>query len=117
MRTDIARLIRASQLLAVPSKIEGLPLNVLEAMMLGTPVIASAVGGIPEVINNENIGVLINPNNYVELANEIIVLLSNPEKAREIAEKAHDEALRRFIPEIMIEKIEKIYNALIKKKQ
>lgn len=76
--SDIARLMQASRCFIAPSRNEGLPLVVLEAMASGRPVIASAVGGIPEVIESGINGLLVPPEDPEALALAICYYLQNP---------------------------------------
>ncbi len=74
---------------------EGLPLAVLEAMACGKPVVASAVGGIPEVVHNGENGLLVSED-PAELAGRIVEILSSPELAERIAANAAANVVARF---------------------
>jgi glycosyltransferase involved in cell wall biosynthesis len=80
---DILRLIDESTIFVLPSRWEGASISILEAMSRNVPVIATSVGGIPEVISNGQDGILVNPENPEMLAEAIIYLLEN-EKLREM---------------------------------
>lgn len=73
----------AADTLILPSLNEGMPLAIMEALSCGTPVIASKVGGIPEIVNDKN-GILIDPNNTEELVSAIRKLCDNPEYLKEL---------------------------------
>ena len=90
----IHKLMKKSTFLVLPSLSEGLPLTVLEAMASGLPVIASRVGGIPEIVVDGHNGLLVPPRSVERLAFAMDRLLSNPSliielgrRAREVAEK------------------------------
>lgn len=72
------------------------PLVVLESMAVGTPVITTRVGGIPELIKSGENGILINPDDPTALAEEIVNLINNPRKHREIGERATSFVREKF---------------------
>ncbi len=76
-------------LLVMPSLTEGLPITLLEAMRGRVPVIASKVGGIPNVLENGVVGILVEPGDVVGLANAIKGLASSKVRCKKLAEDAH----------------------------
>lgn len=78
-RNDIENVLNSLNLYIQPSLSEGHPLSVLEAMSLGVPVIASAVGGIPEIIQKQKFGTLVKAGNVEELRGCIEKSLTDPE--------------------------------------
>lgn len=87
-RADIPYWMSVAEMLILPSRAEGRPNVVLEAMSCGLPVIATNVGGIPELIENEQTGLLFQPGDSAVLASLIVNLLENPEKGCQLANKA-----------------------------
>ncbi len=85
-RSDIPRILAAIELFVLPTLEEGMSVAILEAMCAGKPVIASRIGGVPEVVTRET-GILVHPGDSGELANAIDYLLSDA-KARERMGKA-----------------------------
>lgn len=75
---NVHEYLQASDIFILPSEYEGLPMSVLEAMSSGLPVIASAVGGIPEVVRHLETGILVKPRDSEGLAREIIGLIDSP---------------------------------------
>lgn len=86
--TETLRNIADSDILVLPSFMEGLPIVLMEAMAIGTPVIASRVAGIPELVADGESGLLFTPSNWYELAACIRRLASDEELRTSLAEKA-----------------------------
>ena len=110
---DARRWIAGMDVLAVPSLSEGAPLVVLEAMASGTPVVASAAGGIPEQIGHEREGLLVPPGNACLLAGAIVRLLEDGETAARLASAARLRARREFEHGAMVDRVEGIYRAVL----
>lgn len=68
---DVADWFSASDVVVLPSRNEGFPAVLMEAQSCGRPVVATKVGGIPEIVNSENLGILVNPEDSHELAEGI----------------------------------------------
>ncbi|MBN1472508.1 MAG: glycosyltransferase [Syntrophaceae bacterium] len=96
---------------AIPSLTEGLPITLLEAMQARVPVIASHVGGIPFVLENET-GYLFAPARPEAISDAIISVVNNREAAREKAEKAYRHFVANFSSLTMAENYRKLYNRL-----
>ncbi|NDY73890.1 hypothetical protein DO021_19330 [Desulfobacter hydrogenophilus] len=92
---DIAPLMKTGDLFIIPSHHEGLPLSLLEAMASGLPVIASAVGGIPELLTPDK-GWLVPPANPDVLADTIETVLDNPDRALKKAQQGRIEVLSAY---------------------
>ena len=114
---DIERILPMAELFILPSLWEGLPNALLEAMAAGKPVVATKVGGIPEIVVHGETGVLIPPRDTDALAAVIIDLLQNRLKAKDMGEAGRIRAGKRFSIYKMIEKTENLYQELLKKKQ
>ena len=76
-RSDVEAVLRAADLCVVPSRSEGFSLAALEAMATGLPVVATRVGGLPEVVRDGETGVLVEPDNPPALAKAVIRLLAD----------------------------------------
>jgi len=94
-RDDVAELLPAFDVFALSSQHEGLPISLLEAMAAGVPCVATSVGGVPEVINNGNEGLLVPAGDGVALADALNALLHAPELRNAIGARAAQTA-RRF---------------------
>jgi glycosyltransferase involved in cell wall biosynthesis len=103
-REDVAEILHVSSVLALPSHgaVETLPLAVLEAMAAGVPVVASAVGSIPEIIENGVNGRLIAPADPIGLSDAICHIFDDSEETRSIISRAGETVRRRYTVEKMI---------------
>lgn len=115
-REDIAKILASLDISLHTSFCEGTPIAIMEAMFAGKAIIATAVGGIPEMIVDGESGILIPSGNSKALANAITALSRDKELARRIGEAAHKRAMERFTLEMMIENITKLYNDFIESK-
>lgn len=106
---NAASYLKAFDFFILPSIKEGLPYTIMEAMAAGLPVIASKVGGIPELIDNNINGILIEPKKSDLIAEEIVKLLEQPAVAKRLAKKAEQKAKQEFGLERMIEKTKELY--------
>jgi glycosyltransferase involved in cell wall biosynthesis len=99
-------------LLALPSYIENLPMVIIEAMAAGLPVVASAVGGIPDVIEAGKEGLLVEPGDVGELADAIACLLQNQSIRTSMALNARQKYESHYSPQCVIPRVELIYQEL-----
>jgi glycosyltransferase involved in cell wall biosynthesis len=83
-RSDATRLLAGLDVLAVPSRSDGSPLVVCEAMAAGVPVVASRVGGLPDLVEDGGSGLLVRPGEAEDLARALVSLLLDPEAARRL---------------------------------
>jgi spore coat protein SA len=88
------------------------PLVVLETMASGTCIIASKVGGVPEVVDHEVNGVLVTPNQIDELAKALNDVLQHPEKAQQMAAAARQKMLDGYAWQHLVSRLEHRLNAL-----
>jgi glycosyltransferase involved in cell wall biosynthesis len=109
-RDDVPSVTAALDVAVLPSYREALGLVVLEAMALGRPVVASAVGGIPEMIDDGRTGLLVPPHDPEALAAAIVRLLRDHPFADTIAKAGHDQVHQRFCIQLMVRAIEGIYD-------
>lgn len=108
-REDIPALQSAADLFVMPSLWEGLPLAILEAMLAGTPVIASRTSGIPEAIEDGRDGLLVAPGDVDELAVALETLLNSREERRRLGAQGRARAERDFTIERMADDYERLY--------
>ena len=87
-RTDVPELLPAFDVFVLPSRYEGLPLSVVEAMVCGVPVVASAVNSVGDVVTHGETGVLVPPRRPAALCSAVAHLLDHPRDAALLAERA-----------------------------
>ena len=100
-RTDVPRVIQAFDVFALPSRSEGLPLVVPEAMSAALPIIATSVGGLPGVVDHMHTGFLIEVDED-QLRAALSMLVNDPDRAREMGTRARQAALARYSHERMV---------------
>jgi glycosyltransferase involved in cell wall biosynthesis len=105
--------MRSLDVLVVPSRTEGSPLVTLEAMAAGVPVLASAVGGVPDQIRHESEGLLVPPGDPVALSDALLRLLEDPGFARALGEAGRLRAATEFGYPTMLRRIEAVYRAAL----
>lgn len=111
-RLDVPRLLRAATMSVLPSRSEGLPNVVLEAMAVGVPVIATAVGGVPEVVVDGVTGLLVPAADPSVLAAAIERLLAEPALAARLGAAGRQLVVERFSMERMVRATEQLYQSL-----
>lgn len=113
-RADIPDLLAGSDIFIAPSRSEGLPVAVLEAMAAGRPVVASDVGGNREVL--KGVGWLAPPDDPVALARVLIQVLKRPDEAAQRKRAARDRVVRQFTFEKMVAAHESLYRSCLTRK-
>jgi glycosyltransferase involved in cell wall biosynthesis len=113
LRSDIAPILSSWKILIVPSRSESFGQVVIEAAMLSKPVVATNVGGLPEVVGDNITGLLVNNDNPDALARAVIYLLARPKKIKIMGIKARKRFEKFFTAERMIAEIEKVYKKIL----
>lgn len=116
VRTDVPEILAAADVFVLSSRWEGNPLSVMEAMAAGKPVISTAVGGVPELVESGVTGFLVRPGDAQDLAQAIVRVAGDPDLRLRLGHAAHGEAKRRFDVRIMVERYEVLYEQLLAKK-
>jgi glycosyltransferase involved in cell wall biosynthesis len=112
-RDDVPAVTAALDVAVLPSYREAQGLSILEAMALSRPVVASAVGGIPEMIDHGRTGLLVPPHNPEALAASLIRVLTDHPYADAIGRAGHDLVHERFCVELMVRAVETIYDEAV----
>jgi glycosyltransferase involved in cell wall biosynthesis len=107
-------LLQESDVYVLPSYFEAMPLSILEAMSYGLPVIATTVGGVPEIVKNGKNGFLITPGDKKELAKSIKMFLHDMSLLRAYGETSSC-LVQPYFAKNVLPKLEKIYNGLLEK--
>ncbi len=101
--------LRTASLLALPTQEDNCPMVVLEAMAAGVPVLASEVGGVPDLIRNEVTGLFCDPLKPESFQAGVARMLANPEWSQSLATAARQDALQRFLPKVIARRHLEIY--------
>ncbi|MDD5680060.1 MAG: glycosyltransferase [Candidatus Omnitrophica bacterium] len=112
LRTDVQGILGIVNALIVPSLREGLPIVALEAMAAGVPVVASEVGGLPEMITHEETGILVEPKNYPALKEAISKLLADGSLSSYIKENAKRKVYNEFSIDNAVTETQALYEKL-----
>jgi glycosyltransferase involved in cell wall biosynthesis len=113
IRSDIADLLSVVEVVVLPSHSEGLPFVLLEAMALAKPVVATRVGGNPEVVEDGKTGLLVPPGDPKALAEAIAFLLDHPDDAACMGKRGRERVVGRFGLDRMIKALEQLYLELL----
>lgn len=116
LREDVPDLAAAMDVLVVPSLNEGMGRVILEAGAAGTPVVASAVGGIPEVVEDSRTGVLVPAKSPESIAEAVAALLEEPARLEGMGRAARAFVVPAFGLDEMVVRIESLYEELIEEK-
>jgi L-malate glycosyltransferase len=114
-RRDVAEILSEVRVSVLPSLSEGLPNAVLESMAAGVPVVATRVGGIPEVIEDGENGLLVPPSDPAALARAILTVLENDDLARSLGGAGRRCVEQRFSLEMMMRRTEGLYVSMLEK--
>jgi glycosyltransferase involved in cell wall biosynthesis len=114
---DVSDFLALLDILVVPSLNEGMGRVIAEGGLLGKPVIGARVGGIPDLIKDNETGLLVNPRSAEEIADAVIRLLENPELGRRLGERLQEKVHEGFTERQMIEKIDHLYQQLLMPKE
>ncbi|MFH1904709.1 MAG: glycosyltransferase [bacterium] len=110
---DISELLGIMDIFVFPSLLEGLGIAAIEAMAFGLPIVATNVGGIPEIVNDRKSGFLVPPKDSHALAIKIIELLKDGGKAQKMGRIGKEIFEKKFTSKIMIREIERLYEEAI----
>jgi glycosyltransferase involved in cell wall biosynthesis len=114
-RENIATWYPVFDLVVLPSLSEGLPNVAMEAMLFSKPIVATAVGGVPEVVEDAVTGRLVPARKATELADAIVDVMSNPRLMAEYGGRGRKKVLEEFSPQIRAKSMIAVYDAILSK--
>ena len=114
-REDVWTVLAALDVFVLPSRFEGLSLALLEAMAAGKPVVATAVSGSIEVVEDGVTGVLVPPNDPEALARGLIHVLGSPDVARRLGEAGRRRVAQRYTLPTVARAYEALYERLLRR--
>lgn len=112
---NVPEVLASGDVFVLPSRTEAMPNAVIEAMAAGLPVVASAVGGIPELISPDRTGLLVPPGNPVALAESVNQLMNDPGRAASLGRAARAFITREFGFGRMVSRFEELYLSAIER--
>ena len=112
-RDDVYDLINAMDIFLLPSLHEGIPMVLLESLALGCPVIASRVGGIPEIVSHGKEGLLVEPGRVEELKENVSLLIKDRTYADKLSKAGRQRVEEVFSGDLMVEQTVGLYSALV----
>jgi glycosyltransferase involved in cell wall biosynthesis len=112
-RTDVLSLMKTADLFVMSSVLEGLGTSLLDAMACARPIVATDTGGIPEVVVHEETGLIVPPRDPDMLADAIVALLRDEERARAYGAAGYERVRHRFSVARMVAQTVDVYEALL----
>ena len=112
-RRDVPSILRASDLAVYPSLGEGFGLGVVESLLQETPVVATRVMAIPELVEHGRTGILTPPSDARALADAMLELIAHPDRRHEMGREGKRRVLSGFTVETMITRTEEIYRSVL----
>lgn len=109
-RKDFLSVLEEADIFVLPSLTEGFPNVILEAYALKKPVVATAVGGVPEVVQDDSAGFLVRPGRVAEMAERIAMLAGNRMLGHEMGKRGYDYLMGHFNFEIQTGRLEELYS-------
>ena len=106
-------IMKSSYVVVVPSRMESLPTTIKEAFFLKIPVVATNVGGIPELVKNNETGLLVPANNPQKLAESVNKLLENKQNANQLANSGYEFIIKNMTWDVILPKYIEFYENLL----
>ena len=115
-QTDVFKYLRTMDLFVLPSRTEGFGIVLLEAMAAGLPVVATKVGGIPEIVVDNDTGLLVEPGSWQDLSEAMLKLLSDPSALRTMGHKGQERVMTHFSESKFVTAHEDFYDMCLARK-
>lgn len=109
---EVLEYMAASDVFVLPSLSEGFPLVILEAMASGLPIVATKVGGLPEIIKEGDNGFLVEPKDSIEIAEKVLLLLQGKELRQRIAKNNRQRA-KDYTWAKVVDSVEQVYQKVV----
>ncbi|MCE2404158.1 MAG: glycosyltransferase family 4 protein [Dehalococcoidia bacterium] len=113
-RTDVADILHAADILVQPSLSESFGIAIAEGLAAGLPVVASDVGGVPEIVQDGNTGILVSPRDPEAIASAVVSLLEHGEQAASMAARGREWVREMFSPARCAETHERVYQQALR---
>ena len=110
---DVAQFYAAFDALVLPSSNEGTPVSAIEALAAGRPVVATRVGGVPDVVEEGQDGFLVEPGDTDDLAKRLGQLARDPELRKRMGRAGRDRVLPRYAVERLVDDVDRLYRSLL----
>ncbi len=108
--------LKEFDLFVLPSRTEGCPIVILEAMAMGLPVVATRVGGSPELVADGESGLLVPPNDPAAMAEAVLKILTVNDVARQMGANGRQRAFEHFHPSLFTRHLQDLYQQLYERK-
>lgn len=115
-KKDIPKYLNLMDIFVLPSRTEGTPLSIMEAMACGLPIVASRVGGIPMIVKNKVTGILFDPGNVRQLTSALERLIEDPEIRKTLGENGRKRIYDSLHPDRFIDRHFQLYRDLLDQK-
>jgi glycosyltransferase involved in cell wall biosynthesis len=113
-RTDVAALLAWADFVVHPSRAEGMPNAVVEAMAAGKPIVATSVGGVPELIQHDRHGLLVPPADPACLAEALASLAFDPDRAARLGRAARARVEEHYTVDRLLARVERLYERVLR---
>jgi glycosyltransferase involved in cell wall biosynthesis len=111
---DVAPFYAAFDALVLPSSNEGTPVSAIEALAAGRPVVATRVGGVPDVVQEGDDGFLVEPGATDDLADRLARLARDPELRERMGRAGRERVLPRYAVERLVDDVDRLYRSLLR---
>jgi glycosyltransferase involved in cell wall biosynthesis len=115
-RRDLERIYADATVVALTSRNEGSPVSLIEAMAAARPVVATGVGGVPDLVEDGVTGCLVPPDDPAALAASLVALLRDPERGRALGAAGRARVARTFAAERLVDDVDALYTELLRRK-
>lgn len=110
---DVPSLLKEMTVFVLPTRSEGLGISILEAMAMGVPVVATAVGGVPELVKHQQTGMLVRVDEYGAIARAVRQILQNREQTEAMRRAAFEHIKAKYNAALMVERTLEVYRQVL----